>query len=71
MRYHADADLDALLGSYFRLDDDIAAIWRELSRRDETIRELLRKHGHVRLRRQPDRWSAWWPTSAPPARATP
>ena len=56
VEYRADSDLDALLGSYFRLDDDIAAIWNDLSRRDKTIRELLANHGHVRLRRQPDRW---------------
>ena len=56
VEYRADSDLDALLGSYFRLDDDVAAIWCELSRRDKTIRELLKKHGRVRLRRQPDRW---------------
>ena len=54
--YRADSDLDALLGSYFRLDDDIAAIWDKLSRGDEPVHELLKKHGHVRLRRQPDRW---------------
>ncbi len=56
VEYRSDSDLDALLSSYFRLDDDIAAIWDELSRRDETIRELREKHRHVRLRRQPDRW---------------
>ena len=56
VEYRADSDLDALLGSYFRLNDDVAAIWGELSRSDKTIRELIEKHGHVRLRRQPDRW---------------
>ena len=56
VEYRADSDLDALLSSYFRLDDGITAIWDELSCGDETIRELLEKHGHVRLRRQPDRW---------------
>ena len=56
VEYRADSDVDALLGSYFRLDDDIAAVWEELSRRDGTIRALVAEHGHVRLRRQPDRW---------------
>ncbi len=56
VEYRADSDLDALLSSYFRLDDDVAAIWNELSRGDETIAELLEKHRHVRLSRQPDRW---------------
>ena len=56
VEYRSDSDLDALLSSYFRLDDDVAAIWNELSRGDETIAELLEKHRHVRLRRQPDRW---------------
>ena len=56
VEYRADSDVDALLSSYFRLDDNVAAVWEELSRHDGTIRALVAEHGHVRLRRQPDRW---------------
>ncbi len=56
VEYRADSDADALLSSYFRLDDDVAAVWDELSRRDGTIGALVEEHGHIRVRRQPDRW---------------
>ena len=56
LEYRADSDLDALLVSYFRLGDEMDAIWSELAARDEKLRELHEERGHVRLRRQPDRW---------------
>ena len=31
VEYRADSELEALLSSYFRLDDDIADIWDKLS----------------------------------------
>ena len=56
LEYRARENLGSLLGSYFRLDDDLDAIWGELTARDETLRKLHVQHGNVRLRRQPDRW---------------
>ncbi|MCY4639601.1 MAG: DNA glycosylase [Chloroflexi bacterium] len=56
LEYRADRNLDSLLGSYFRVDDDLDAIWGELTAGDETLRKLHAQHGSVRLRRQPDRW---------------
>ena len=50
LEYRADSDLDALLVSYFRLDDEMDAIWSELAARDEKLRELHEERGHVRLR---------------------
>ena len=43
-----------MLGSRFRLDDD--AIWDGLTARSDKLRPLHERHGHVRLRQQPDRW---------------
>ena len=56
LEYRAGENLGSLLGSYFRLDDELDAIWGDLTARDETLRKLHVQHGHVRLRRQPDRW---------------
>ena len=56
LEYRADENVDALLRSYFRLDDDLDGIWAELTARDGTLRQLHAQHGHVRLRRQPDPW---------------
>ena len=56
VEYRAASDLDALLRSYFRLDDDIVAIHDDLSARDERIARLVRKYPHLRVLRQPDPW---------------
>ena len=56
LEYRSGTDLDALLRSYFRLDDDINAVLSELSARDEKIATLVKKHPHLRVLRQPDPW---------------
>ena len=47
-----DADLGALLSSYFRLDDDIAAIYADLGARDPHIATLTRQYPGMRVLRQ-------------------
>ncbi len=56
MEYRADPDLDALLRSYFRLDDDTYAIRADISARDKKIEKLAKKYPHLRVLRQPDPW---------------
>ena len=51
-----DADLTDLLTSYFRLDDDIDAIYTDIAARDHHIATLIQKYPGVRLMRQPDPW---------------
>ena len=51
-----DADLTGLLTSYFRLDDDLDAIYTETADRDDHIATLIQKFPGVRLMRQPDPW---------------
>ena len=51
-----DADLTDLLTSYFRLDDDLDAIYTRISVRDDHIAKLIQKYPCVRLMRQPDPW---------------
>ena len=51
-----DADLNELLHSYFRLDDDMDTIYGTLSSHDERMAELIRKYPSTRLMRQPDPW---------------
>ena len=51
-----DADLSDLLRSYFRLDDDLDAIYTRISARDDHIAKLIQKYPGVRLMRQPDPW---------------
>lgn len=51
-----DADLTGLLTSYFRLDDDLDAIYDTIAARDEHIAALIQKYPGVRLMRQPDPW---------------
>ena len=51
-----DADLSGLLRSYFRLDDDLDAIYTRISVRDDHIAKLIQKYPCVRLMRQPDPW---------------
>ena len=56
LEYRAAAALDALLRSYFRLDDDINAVHSELSARDKNIARLIKKYPSLRVLRQPDPW---------------
>ena len=56
VEYRADSDLDALLRSYFRLDDDIAAIHADISRRDAKVARLAKEYPYRRILRQPDPW---------------
>ena len=51
-----DADLSDLLRSYFRLDDNLDAIYTEIAARDDHIATLIQKYPCVRLMRQPDPW---------------
>ncbi len=51
-----DADLTDLLTRYFRLDDDIDAIYTDITARDEHIATLIQKYPGVRIMRQPDPW---------------
>ena len=52
----SDADLTGLLRSYFRLDDDLDAIYLKIAERDDHIATLIEKYPGVRLMRQPDPW---------------
>ena len=56
VEYRPDSDLDALLRSYFRLDDNIDAIHADISARDKKIEKLAKKYPHLRVLRQPDPW---------------
>lgn len=56
IEYQASSDVDCLLTSYFRLDQDIEDIHADLSIRDATIARLVKKHPYLRVLRQPDRW---------------
>ena len=51
-----DADLSCLLTTYFRLDDDLDAIYAEIAARDDHLAKLIQKYPGVRLMRQPDPW---------------
>ena len=55
VEYRAEeADLDALLRHYFRLDDDIYAIRADISACDKKIEKLVKKYPYLRVLRQPD-----------------
>ncbi len=56
VQYRAEADLETLLRSYFRLDDDIHAIHADLSARDGNIAMLVKQYPNLRVLRQPDPW---------------
>ncbi len=56
LEYRAASDLDDLLTSYFRLDDDIEAIHDYISSRDCKVAGLVKKYPHLRVLRQPDPW---------------
>ena len=51
-----NADLTGLLTSYFRLTDDLDAIYTKNAARDDRIAALIENHPGVRLMRQPDPW---------------
>ena len=50
------AEVDKLLFSYFRLDEDIEAVRSALSSTDETMQRLVSKFADMRVLRQPDAW---------------
>ena len=50
-----DADLSGLLSDYFRLDDDIEAIYADLSARDPKLASIIQETPGLRLLRQ-DPW---------------
>lgn len=50
------ANLNELLHSYFRLDDDIDAIYDRISSQCDTVAQLVEKYPSQRILRQPDRW---------------
>ena len=52
----SDADLDCLLRSYFRLDDDLDAIYDCISSQCDTVARLVKKYRSHRILRQPDPW---------------
>ena len=56
VEYRADSDLNALLSSYFRLDDDIDAIYADISSRDDKAAKLVKEYPYLRILRQPDAW---------------
>lgn len=58
VEYESDsgANLNELLHSYFRLDDDMDDIYGTLSSRCERVGELAREYRSHRILRQPDRW---------------
>ena len=47
-----DACIAELLRSYLRLDEDIEAIYTDISKRDRKIAELVRKYRGLRILRQ-------------------
>ena len=51
-----DVDLTNLLKSYFRLDDDLDAVYTEIADRDEHVAALIQDFPGVRIMRQPDSW---------------
>ncbi len=58
LEYRANVDLESVLRSYFRLDDDIAEVHDALSDIDDTMRKLVSRFPYLRVLRQPDPWQA-------------
>ena len=56
VEYRSGVELDTLLPSYFRLDDDLSAVHADLSVRDKNVARLVKKFPHLRVLRQPDPW---------------
>ncbi len=55
LEYRAHTDLESLLVSYFRLDEDVDAIYAALSR-DPDMAALAQTYPWLRVLRQPDPW---------------
>ena len=56
LEYRADSDLSELLTSYFRLDEDIDAVYECLSSIDGKVASLVKEYPGLRVLRQPDPW---------------
>ena len=54
--YRAHSDLSRLLTSYFRLDEDIRAVYERISSIDDTVARLVREYPGLRVLKQPDPW---------------
>ena len=48
--------LDALLSSYFRLADNMDAIYAGIASYDDKVAGLVKEYPHLRIMRQPDPW---------------
>lgn len=57
-RASEEANLDDLLRSYFRLDEDVETVHKELSGADDTMAKLVNRYPYLRILRQPDPWQA-------------
>ena len=56
LEYRAHTNLDVLLTSYFRLDEDMDTVYSILSSLDPYIATLAKAYPHLRLLHQPDPW---------------
>ena len=56
LEYRAHSDLSELLASYFRLDEDINAVYERISSIDDRVASLVNKYPGLRVLRQPDPW---------------
>ena len=56
LEYRAHSDLSILLTSYFRLDEDIRAVYERISSIDDTVARLVREYPGLRVLKQPDPW---------------
>ena len=56
LEYRAHTNLDTLLISYFRLDEDMDAVYSTLCALDPYIATLANEYPHLRFLRQPDPW---------------
>ena len=56
LEYRARLDLDEMLVSYFRLDEDMATIRAGLAARDAKLARLVEQYPYLRVLRQPDAW---------------
>ena len=54
--YRAHINLDTILISYFRLDEDMDAVYSILSSLDPYVATLAKAYPHLRLLHQPDPW---------------
>lgn len=56
LEYEAHTNLDSLLTSYFRFDENVDAIFDELSSQDPVMTALTQEYPWLRVLRQPDPW---------------